>query len=100
MCRLIVWLKMEPKWVDINGEEKSVPVFVSSLEEALNYYNSVYDENQTHNLPSTIGLPQEILSNVRACLLLSAASERASKRTKQQLIDETQKRKKEHCILF
>ena len=93
-------MEEQPKWVDINGNEKDVPIFVSSLQEALEYYSSVYDECQTHNLPPTIGLPQDVLSNRRACLMLSAASERASKRTKQQLIEETNNRKKQQCVLL
>jgi hypothetical protein len=91
---------MNAKWVDINGNEKTAPIYVASLEEAVNYYNSVYDENQTHSLPDTIGLPQNILSNRRACLLLSAASERASKRTRDMLVEETKLRNKQNCLLL
>lgn len=93
-------MESQPKWVDINGIEKPIPIYVSSLEEALTYYNNIYDECQTHTLPATIGLPSDILSNRRACLLLSAATERASKRTKQQLIDETKNRTKKDCIIL
>ena len=93
-------MQQQPKWVDINGNEKEAPIYVSSLQEALEYYTNIYDERQTQTLPETIGLPQDILSNRRACLMLSAASERASKRTKQQLFDETNNRKNKQCTIL
>jgi hypothetical protein len=93
-------MNTQAKWMDINNIEQHAPLYVSSLEEAIRYYNNIYDINQTHTLPETIGLPANVLSNSRACLLLSSATERASKRTREQLIDETKRRNQRICVLL
>lgn len=90
----------KPVWVNIKDIEQHAPIYVQSLEEAIKYYNNIYDINQTQTLPPVISLPQEVLSNSRACLLLSAATERASKRTKDELIFETKSRNTRHCVIL
>jgi hypothetical protein len=75
------------KWVDVNGIECEAPMYVETIEEALNYYDSIYDENQTNSLPPIIGLPGKLMQ--LHCYKLSDASARAGIRTKNELQERT-----------
>jgi hypothetical protein len=72
------------KWVNVNGIECEAPMYVDNVEDALNYYDSIYDENQSNSLPPTIGMPGKLMQ--LHCHKLSEASARAGKRTKDELI--------------
>jgi len=73
----------EPKWVNIKGESVPPPMYVGTVKEALEYLRSVYDENQTGKLPPTIGMPTNMMTLFAH--VLSEESEKASKRTKEDL---------------
>lgn len=83
----------QQKWVDKNGTEIEFPMYVETLKEALDFYNSVYDENQLGELAPTIGMPSnEMLKGVYK---LSQAAKEAGTRTKDDLL-----RKERSCVIL
>ncbi len=74
------------KWVDKNGVESEPPFAVESVGDAISWYRSIYDENQTNSLPPTIGLPPKDMSSPSTCVRLSAEAQAASVRTKEELM--------------
>jgi hypothetical protein len=74
------------KWRNKYDEPVEPPMMCNSFEEALRFYGSVYNSAQDGQLPPTIGLPSRFMNDPILCMLLSAASEAASKRTKEQLL--------------
>jgi hypothetical protein len=51
----------------------------------MEFLGSIYNSLQDGQLPPTIGLPKEVMREQMFCMILSAASLAASKRTKEQL---------------
>ena len=91
---------VHPRWVDKNGFERQPPLYVETLKEALDYYDSVYDEHQTGFTPATIGLPTNIMRDQKAGLKLSLAADAASKRTRDELAGNVNANQKKNRNLF
>lgn len=77
----------QPRWVNVNREVQEIPMFVATVPEALAFYGSIYDENQTHSLPAMIGVPSAALRDPLTCMILSTAASRAGSRTREELIN-------------
>lgn len=73
----------QQSWVNRDGESVEFPEYFDSLNDALKFYNSVYDENQLGRTAPTISMPiQEMLKGVH---VLTDAALKAGTRTKEEL---------------
>ena len=79
-------MNSETKFLDKNDKPCPPPMFVESFEDALKWYASVYNSKGDGGIAPTLGVPQDVLGDGVMCLLLSAASEAAGKRTKEELL--------------
>ena len=75
-------MQKQPRWVDKNNIERLAPEYVNSVNEALEWYNNIYDENQTGTLPKLILFPIGVDMNPMSRSILKAAAIQASKRKK------------------
>ena len=74
------------KWVDKNNLEVEMPLYLNTLEEAIKFYSSIYDLNQTQSFPPLMVLPPHITINPKNYMLLFQARYQACYRKQNDLL--------------
>ncbi len=77
---------MTSQWKNKNDEPAEPPMMCEYVEDAMEFYGSIYNSLQDGKLPPVIGLPAQVMNDYVLSLLLSAASKAASTRTREQLV--------------
>ena len=89
---------MTARWVYENGDVASPPRKRLTLRQALAFYNTIYDENQTRTLPPQVELEDYILASHRLCLLIQNAQTAAARR--KSFGEKKQRRRRNRCCCF
>ena len=74
-------------WVDKYNLEVEFPEYLNTLADAIKFYDSIYDLNQTKIFPPIMILPPHITINPESCMILFQARYKACYRRQKDLLE-------------